>query len=1155
MTITNASGAQETQYPLQFARPFVDGEIRDFPQVFVDGVPIKTQADVKQRYASGYVKHAVIAAIIPVIPATGAVTLSFGNQADGNNTPLQVAQMLDSKFNFDAQMTLTNGTVSKNVSARQMLISGKFKYWTSGSVATTIILADDSLARTFDLGFDGYKPFRPRFIATFFPDINKVRVRYIGEVSNTNETETINYDLNLSIGNSAPRSVFAQSAILHAIGARWTKEFWVQTAPARAINIDHNIGYLSQTAFFAHYDASLKIPESQIASWWNNGTNWPVGGPAIFSEGGWTKYMPTTGGRPDIGLLPTWSVLWIYSGDWRMREVSFDNADLAGTWQMNYREGNGSKRLLRTDNVDSGTGLGLPVSITDRPSISFVNGLNWQWTTPADRVSVVGPLTGNGWDPDVAHQPDPYSAQYILSGDPWYLEQSQMWAAWSAGYWNYMVRGPNGAYGGFIENGERDIAWLLRGRAIAAFISPDNDPFKKYLSTLVDDFVSEWEGYQNIKTSNFYQSELWRWGFAKSPQSGSFQSNNPLRVFKGGDNYYSTSYFTVAPWQEYFLICSLGRATEMGFSTGALLDWVAPFVIGQVATDATANPFLMSAYWIPAAKNSTTGTYYQTWGDVNANFLAAGRPPITSVADMMANGVLSNLEHGYANLGRTATSFVSFEPGGRKAWDWVYANTYVPIADIIARDPAWAITPRSINGSAIPTPTPTPTPAPTITLSGPSFGMVSVTSSTFSVSVNGTLSSTVTLTPSAGAGGGLFNPQSVQLSPLVSLATFTYLPSMTGNKTIILANNANLTNPPAFNYTVTASTASLPAWLSGKPLNVFVQVPGSAGTGGAPIDDYSGWTLRPSSSELFVAAVGGHGGSSDNRVVSINLLADAPAWVLRASASAVTSFDVAYNPDGKPASRHTYGSLLYVPLIDRIMLFGARFTGSSGISFLTVDGFDPTKNTWDPMKTYPDLPGGGYGSVVDAESNVWTQYVFQKWSAATNTWSTPISTKPNNTVRFPYAFDTKRNQIFGLQYGDGQGYDLASGVSALRVPVKGNSAITVTFNQSSAYSQFIADGNTGLSNDAGMDYDQTNDQFLFYSGIGSTAGHFYLITPNDTNVWDMSLLTVGAGSPVLPPSGSGGVNNRVSYIPSLKGFAIMPSSPAGIYFVKTANGI
>src|SRR5262249_24244543 len=55
ITITSRTGAVQTNYPLQFGRPFIAGAIPDQPQVLINGAAATTQADVKNRYPDGSV--------------------------------------------------------------------------------------------------------------------------------------------------------------------------------------------------------------------------------------------------------------------------------------------------------------------------------------------------------------------------------------------------------------------------------------------------------------------------------------------------------------------------------------------------------------------------------------------------------------------------------------------------------------------------------------------------------------------------------------------------------------------------------------------------------------------------------------------------------------------------------------------------------------------------------------------------------------------------------------------------------------------------------------------------------------------------------------------------------------------------------------------
>ncbi len=276
ITITNRSGVARGSYPLQFGRPFLDGMIARQPQVLIDGRPVATQADVKNRYPDGSVEFAVVAVVIPTIPASGSLRLTFRNQPAGDNTPLSRAQMLDSAYDFDARMTLTPASgPAQTADARQMLANGDYRLWTAGPVAQTIMLGDDSTARKYDLGLgDGHRPFRPRFYATFWPATHQVAIRAVGENGNTQELEDLAYRLSISAGADRPAPVYtadltgtqAKYRKLHWALTTWSERFWLGGTPPAQVDIDDNLAYLEATRFIPNYDTSITVPETAIAS-------------------------------------------------------------------------------------------------------------------------------------------------------------------------------------------------------------------------------------------------------------------------------------------------------------------------------------------------------------------------------------------------------------------------------------------------------------------------------------------------------------------------------------------------------------------------------------------------------------------------------------------------------------------------------------------------------------------------------------------------------------------------------------------------------------------------------------------------------------------------------------------------------------------------
>ncbi len=707
MTITNVSGVAQTNYPLRFARPFVKGEIAAYPQVLINGSSVNTQADVKQRYPDGSVKHSIISVIIPSIPATGSVVLTFQNQSNGNNTALTKAQMLGANFNFDAIMELTSGGVKKTVSARTMLKNGNFTYWAQGQIASTILLGDNSTKRKYDIGFDTYRPFRPQYEVTFWPAINKVDVRFIGEVSSTQEQEDLLYQLVLKTDSALPQVVYTNDSIPHGSASRWSKEFWIGGAPDSMININHNIKYLTQTPFIPNFDTSIVIQESDIAGLYNTAyPNWLNSPHDIYQKGFWATAMAEAGSRMEIAPLPQWTVMWLYTGDWRLREIALLSADIAAANTAHLREGDSTKSLLPTDKA--GTGLGFPFSISDRKSISMSNGFNFG--NASDRIIQVGtinPTNTNKWSLDEAHEPDAFSAQYILTGEHWYLEESQFWASWSAAGWTVVSRGPTGAEGGYLTVYGRDESWVLRGRTIADYISPDNDPFRSYLDKIIDDQLAAYEGRENITTGRYYNTPQWKWANQIPEWALNNSRPNPLRFFGQGVTYDNVT-VDVVPWMQNFTVYALGRATEMGFKSDALLSWIAPWLIGQI-TDPHYNPFLTASYYLPKGLGNLPGyydplpgqTYFQTWAQVlteldTLDAHGQWNQPLSNFNGQFPGYSITDFQGGYGTIARAATSFLASETGGANAWNWMYTNAYLPQQSNFHTGPQWDLLPRSI---------------------------------------------------------------------------------------------------------------------------------------------------------------------------------------------------------------------------------------------------------------------------------------------------------------------------------------------------------------------------------------------------------------------------------------------------------------------------
>jgi hypothetical protein len=345
-------------------------------------------------------------------------------------------------------------------------------------------------------------------------------------------------------------------------------------------------------------------------------------------------------------------------------------------------------------------------------------------------------------------------------------------------------------------------------------------------------------------------------------------------------------------------------------------------------------------------------------------------------------------------------------------------------------------------------------------------------------------------------------------------------------------------------------TVPPPAWLAGKALNEWMEIPGTASPARAHVEAYSGMCVRTINSEVLIAAAGGHHDSFDNGVYGCVIGVDSPGqFTARMAGSNFSDVvdNVAYWLDGKPAARHNYYGTQYNPTLDKIFLLGTKypyaFGGGGNYTLPDSNAFNLATNTWDPRYTWADVIPGCYGStMITANNKIYARG--QLFNPATNTWRSS-----SYFPRDPMAFDPVRNQLYALCFGVGEGGEVASSLASFVYNAAGTTQTAITFNASSAYTTFLADiPNLGYN---AMEYDPDNDRFLYYCGQAGQEGRIYVIQPNGTTVWDMSLLTlVGAVRPVAATNS--GVNNRFRYVPALKGFVLLARAASNMYFIKTA---
>lgn len=698
LTITDVDSTTTTNYPVQFGRPFAEGEIADYPQALIGGTPVTTQANVQTRWPGGSVKHAIVSFLVPSLTADSTITITFQNQASGNTTGyLDKTGMLVSGYDFNATIALTNGS-TVTATARTMLNADAFTYWLQGSVCTSVIIADHSSARAYDMGFDANESFRPIFQATFWPTINKVFVRCIGEICNTEALQDQVYSLAITTGDASPASVYTKTSFTHCANSRWTKAFWIGGTPAD-VQINHNLSYLVTTNHIPNHDTTKVVPEATLAT---QSAAWTGASTDITGAGNWAKSMGAGGGRPDIGIMPAWCVRWLYSGDNRLRDQAIGNAYLSGAWPLHFREGTTGKYF---DSADTISGMGKIVSVRNRASVALFR-LAFADTTVGDKITPVGTMTTGGWDIDteLEHYPDPSYIPYLLTGDFWFLEQMWFWAGFAIGAEVPAWRGPTGAECSVSGDSTRGMAWRFRSVYHAAVITPDALDEATYFREAVDESLATWEGQYNITTGDFYNNTQWTWARASSILGGRLTSAGgipPLFQLNAGASLYaqagygmdtSTVGYATGGFMDNYFFVSMGICARLGFSSQAILTYCSQHWIQRLVTPGF-DPYLISIGRFPV--RNLAGTYFATWADADAailgTFTNGDEGTVTRLEHhewMLADG-----ENGYGFIAMAGLSMVTAQTDGADAWTWVLANIANDPSDVLNANPKWALVP------------------------------------------------------------------------------------------------------------------------------------------------------------------------------------------------------------------------------------------------------------------------------------------------------------------------------------------------------------------------------------------------------------------------------------------------------------------------------
>jgi hypothetical protein len=407
-----------------------------------------------------------------------------------------------------------------------------------------------------------------RFAVRWYRALGKARVDvtlendWAFQEAPRNET----YDARILVGG---KEAYAKPGLVHFNQARWRKTFWWGDVPA--LHIRHDSAYLIASRALPNYDRSVRISDRALAelqSSWNGPKTEPMGiGMAV-------PYMPATGGRNDIGLLPAWGALYLLSMDKRAADATFGTAELAGSWSMHYRD----------------RATGRPVSVVDYPYMTMLGNPSDTRNPKTGKTEAFPPCPKDAcktpYVHDVSHQPSFAYLPYLVTGDFYYLEELEFWAM-------YDVFSANPGYRenikGLLKPEQvRGQAWGLRTLGEAAYIVPDGDPLKPHFQRILKNNL-DW--YNAEYTDNRNANKL------------GFIANGYALGYKDGTG--------TAPWMDDFFTSAIGHLAELGFEGASrLLAWKAKFPILRMTAPGAC--WTDASIYALVVRDSTTSPFYTT---------------------------------------------------------------------------------------------------------------------------------------------------------------------------------------------------------------------------------------------------------------------------------------------------------------------------------------------------------------------------------------------------------------------------------------------------------------------------------------------------------------------------------------------------------------
>lgn len=700
----------QTQVPVTFGQIFKAGDVPRGATVTatLNGQPVTLQLDSKATNPDGSLRHAVLTAMVPALPAHAKLPLALSTgpapTTNGVGAPITLSQLLAT--NYDAKVSLNISGTSYTADARALLQAANTtsackpwdkhcNLWLSGPLASEWVVNGPVTAADGTINPN----LRIYFAVRAYADglrgaVHQVRTDVIVENTSAFTPQAQpQYTATLDSGDA----IYTSPALTQYAYTRWHQVLWWNKVQPK-VYLQQDTQYIQASKAVSRY--MLLKPDEKFLSTLRQSC-------APLDHCDQTKSMANTGAQASIGPLPRWTSVYIVDPDVRAYHWMLANTDALGTYSIHYR--------------DQTTGW--PVSIQKHPHVTIIN---WGYARrAAQQGNTTGAAykadllpgctnnavvtkctaawydTGNPYSWDNAHQPAESYVPYMVTGDYYYMSELAFGASHNEIWSSPAYRGLSKGLIDESHSQTRGKAWTLREMANAAWLLPDHHPLKAEFNADVENSLADW----NQKYTN-------------NPNA------NPLAIMDSAATYSVVSAQNkhteekgMAPWMHNFLTWSAGHAAELGFAgANEFRNWLAKFEISTM-TGWQSDP-THGFCWLEAS------AYNLVVKDANGNWItnyeavyAATFPTLVglacnSPAMVTAMGTLENQPwqagkmHGYANSATgypanlqigLAAAADSTVPNAHDAWSLFESRSVKPSGTSAYNNyPNFAVVPRSM---------------------------------------------------------------------------------------------------------------------------------------------------------------------------------------------------------------------------------------------------------------------------------------------------------------------------------------------------------------------------------------------------------------------------------------------------------------------------